>query len=186
MVCILIMFWTLYCVHWHWVSWKASINEIYNSHYCCCIITLLSLSFLHSLSAIQTPRPYPNPSIPSTRGPKCHPNIDMFWVISSDGISWEELACAKGKVHSSKSSVFPICHHMLQISHVFTKVRHWALSPREEGAEGLPGLVREWQKEVWLGWLVNLTAICCYHHNTRTFRSSLSKLIFRGVYGQSN
>lgn len=157
MVCILnFMFWTLFftvlCTLT--LSWKASINEIFHSHYCCCIITLLSLSFLHSLSAIQTPRPYPNPSIPSTHGPKCHPNIDMFWVISSDGISWEELACAKGKVHSSKSSVFPICHHMLQISHVFTKVRHWALSPRgrRDGGAAGPG------KRVTKGGMVRLAS----------------------------
>lgn len=105
----------------------------------CYIATLPHFNSLHSLSAIQTPRSYPDPSQSSTRGPKCHPNIDMFWVISSDGISWEELACAKGKVHSSKSSVFPICHHMLQISHVFTKVRHWALSPRGRGGRGERG-----------------------------------------------
>lgn len=66
-------------------------------------------------------------------GHKCCPDADMFQVISSDGISWEELACAKRKVHSFKSSVFPICCHMLQISHVFTKVRDWARSPRLGG-----------------------------------------------------
>lgn len=51
-------------------------------------------------NTLRTPPP------PHPHGPKCRPNIDMFRVISSDGISWEELACAKEKSTVLKAQCF--------------------------------------------------------------------------------
>ena len=48
----------------------------------------------------------PSPNASSPCGPWSRPNVDMFWVISSDGISWEELACAKEKSTVLKAPCF--------------------------------------------------------------------------------